>query len=100
MTARTLNALCNAWARIADPEHWCQGVSARAANGTPVAPAAPEATRWCAVGALQLGNTLAPLERAAEALYGDTTIAAINDEIGHAAVERVYALAVAMEVGA
>lgn len=37
---------------LADPERWTQRALARDASGTCVRPLAPEACRWCLVGAL------------------------------------------------
>lgn len=39
-------------ALIADPARWCQYVLAQNAHNQSVAPLDPDATRWCAVGAL------------------------------------------------
>lgn len=39
-------------ARIATPEHWCQGKMAVDAEGNSVPVASPDAVRWCALGAL------------------------------------------------
>lgn len=41
-----------AWQLIEKPENWTQGDTARRRNGEPTRPEDPEATCWCAFGAL------------------------------------------------
>ena len=47
-----LQALRAARRRITDPRHWCQGSSARDVTGANVSVHHPDASRWCAAGAL------------------------------------------------
>ena len=112
-----LEILCDAWALIEDPARWCQGEYARDADGRSANPHDPRVPRRCAAGALYRANPLLTgaytateiardgyrlhygalnaLGDAARALYSQN-IPAVNDDLGHAAVERCYALAVAV----
>jgi hypothetical protein len=100
-----LDVLREARALIADPDRWCQGYEAVDANGVFIDSTAPQAVRWCALGALgrvanrrQLRSTeMLDVDEAldeASRLYGKT-VDHVNDEDGHAAVLRVYDAAIA-----
>ena len=96
-----LHALCTSWARIEDLEHWTSNSNARNEYGYGVHATSPSAVKWCAVGALleayyEVGNDpIRLLEEAAHLLYaGDIVL--VNDTLGHYAVSRCYALAVAL----
>lgn len=97
----TLDVLCEAWGRIADPAHWTRRAYARDRWSRVVGWDDPRACRWCAVGAVGsvLGDRPTPgypaLQAATTQLFGTRSVNEINDEIGHAAIERIYALAVA-----
>lgn len=111
MNARALamqcETLCGAWALIADPAHWTHSVMARDALGNKVPPSSNVAVSWCAYGALERAARDAQariraaaaneLEAAAACLYA-AGLSTVNDSLGHAAVERIYALSVALLV--
>ena len=61
--ADTLALLRRARARIADPEHWCQGQEALDADMQPVGPNDPAAVYWCALGALRAEFALVDREK-------------------------------------
>lgn len=94
----TLDVLCEAWARIEDPEHWTRGAYARDQSGHPVFWDDSNARRWCVLGAMWAGQPgvdgCDQLTEASRQLYGMTALGA-NDRYGHRAVQRIYALAVA-----
>jgi hypothetical protein len=48
-----LQALIDARALLAEPEHWTQRSAARKANGSPTFGNDPEASCWCVVGAIE-----------------------------------------------
>jgi hypothetical protein len=99
--------------RISDPNHWIQKTYATDAAGYGRPAASPDASRWCAVGALQAEGFHAPgavvqqafrrLHDRAEVPVGvcsDGTLAAlqkvewINDHQGHGAVLALYDAAI------
>lgn len=118
------DVLRRAKARIADPARWCQGALAsdpmRGADES-VAPTAPEACAWCALGAVCAevgaeelsqtygtvgGHAIMYLNAAAGEMYGRALpdfadVAELNDEESHATVMHMFDLAVALaeEVG-
>ena len=101
MAQTTVDVLCEAWALIEDPKHWCQGHFALDSKGNIVAPGSQAARRYCSIGAT---DAIQPrrgrrgwLRRAAMMLYAELP-STVNDTLGHSAVERMYALAVAIEV--
>lgn len=66
ITNPTVIILQKAKAKIADPDHWTQGVAARDAAGTAVHAGGGEAARWCALGAVL------------EVTVGDDAMAAVD----------------------
>jgi hypothetical protein len=99
--------------RITDPDHWVQKTYATDAAGYGRPAASPDASRWCAVGALQAEGFHAPgavvkeafrrLLYLAEVPVGvcpDGTLGAgqkvewINDHQGHGAVLALYDAAI------
>jgi hypothetical protein len=107
--------LCDAWLRIEDPKHWTRGASARYSDGHACRPEAPAATQFCANGIIdrllheRSQRDLEPvyaLRNATRLLYDqsdnvllvgtDLPLTRVNDDLGHEAVQRVYALAVAL----
>lgn len=87
---------------ISAPEHWCQGATARDADGVKTYPADPDACRWCAYGALlkAAGNFRAaddgPLLLAAQLPRG-VGIGVFNDSHEHAEVIAVFDKAIETE---
>jgi hypothetical protein len=98
----TKDTLIAARAKIADVRNWTQHVLARDINGSSDSPHGivffgldprdPAACQWCAIGAIQAvepiaesGNAVCALAMAARKIHGLHT-AAVNDELGHAAV--------------
>lgn len=79
--------------RITDPSRWCTNAQARNIGGQRVAPAATDAVRWCAYGALRVealddANTALGLY---DLMYtwsedDDDTLPTINDKYGHGPV--------------
>lgn len=97
-TAETLRA---ARELIADPERWCQYVTALGRSGREVAPAGRAAVAWCAIGALR--RTCARQPPAAETfdeafraldhaavVAGAPSVATLNDHRDHAAVMAMF----------
>lgn len=90
-TAETLRA---ARELIADPEHWCQGASARDRNGQPVEAEDAAAVAWCAHGACR---RVMPVAHSALRHLGDAALAtgswcvsALNDDGTHADVLAMF----------
>jgi hypothetical protein len=89
-----------AWQRIEDPKHWCQGTYARCADGDEAYCGSALAVRWCALGSAMLSNlNIAPLAVAALMLckgcpWHCESVAEFNDNRGHDAVREMYALAI------
>lgn len=95
-------------ARIADPAHWTQHAYARDAAGKQVGYISNIAVCWCAHGSLlaeswkevTIRNLRADLEASealnevARTLFDNASLAMVNDNIGHAAVLRIYDLAI------
>lgn len=52
MAMTTLEVLKQARALIASPEHWTQGALAHTCDGGVCGPTDPDATNWCAIGAV------------------------------------------------
>jgi hypothetical protein len=81
---------------ISDPERWCHGASARTSNGVSTMPCSPVAAQWCAVGACEKAHSgfihveaLDVLNKSAR-LHFKLGAAAVNDDLGHAAVMEMY----------
>lgn len=100
----TLDALTRAYTRIATPDHWTTGTTARTAHGVSVSVQDDRATQFCAVGALYAGwGWMDPLDpraldgslRALDAAALPFTPETINDTAGHAAVLALYCAAIA-----
>lgn len=71
---------------IADPAHWCRGVTARDADGRKVEASSPDAVAFCALGALyRVVGLNGSVDGVATALYntiakrGFTNIGQFND---------------------
>jgi hypothetical protein len=96
---RATALLVRARRRIADPARWVRFYLATDATGRRVQPTAPEAARWCAVGALQAEAGWRAVVHGGQALRQATvrlyeacgrTPEYVNDERGHAAVLEMY----------
>lgn len=94
--------LIQARALISDEEHWTQGIFAATASGRATLYNAPNADRWCAMGAIRkvsLGyepnmlNPITMLDAAASEMF-QTTMVGVNDCFGHKQVLEVYDLAI------
>ena len=108
MSTETATLLRNAKALIEDLANWTTRELARDANGNPCSPTAPEACKFCAIGALQrarrsLGSISNPIYRAARAALDNATalpsesVPYTNDYKGHGAVLRLFDKAIASE---
>lgn len=96
----TADNLRRAKALIEDPKHWCQGASARDSEGNRVWEQSSEAVQWCAEGVLchlDLARDFQSPEwdvliLASTEILGKITAVPyeVNDDIGHAAVMRMY----------
>lgn len=97
----TRETLVAARALISDPERWTTGVPARAEDGRMCDPDAPAAVRWCAMGALLAVGPIEDSQHPYNALWGaamtiyDTGVVTVNEDLGHAAVLRLYDYAIA-----
>lgn len=78
------------------PSRWCQGDYAVTDDGTPCQPAAPDARRWCLLGALERGGYAyghsidqlhALARRTAAQPRPDNTITTWNDQPGRTHTE-------------
>lgn len=95
-----MNLLKRARARIANPENWCQGVSAMDKNGDRVWTRSPDAVKWCALGALAAStDTDAEFRLASTALNAaamllcQPNMVALNELTDHETVLKMYDLA-------
>lgn len=106
MSERTsAEILLAARARIEPIERWTQGSSAKDALGHGVRPHSPTAVCWCAYGSLDLetpygthaivAEVLRIFDSAAMELFGEAPHH-VNDDLGHAAVLRIYDRAIAL----
>jgi hypothetical protein len=104
-SGRLSQAVNAAWQRIAQQEHWTQGIGARDRGGNHVRTTDSSAVAWCAVGALEriageddelFERGLEVLCRASRAVTNCDDPARVNDTLGHEAVERIYARALDM----
>lgn len=97
----TVETLRAARELIADPERWCQDVTALGRSGREVAPAGRAAVAWCAIGALR--RTCARQPPAAETFdeafraldhaavgAGAPSVATLNDHRTHADVLAMF----------
>lgn len=86
-------------AKIADPRHWVQNISAVDADGLEVDASSKSACAWCAIGALESEgcrlDELQLLGDIADKHFGVMGAWTVNDSIGHEAVMRLYDLAIA-----
>ena len=94
--------------RIENPRHWCVGANGRDRQGKSVFPWSPDACRWCAYGAIDaaelphIRHALEYLDAAAFEVSGeieDARVDLVNDHFGHAAVMKMYDLAIAKAEG-
>ena len=98
-----LEALSDAYARIEVRKHWTTGALARDANSKAVGALDDAAIRWCAGGSLDATETYDyirdtlwdTLDKAGECLGGYGAVN-VNDQMGHAAVKRMYQIAAAL----
>lgn len=105
-----LRVLCDAYALIADPAQWCRHADARNADGTECSAKSPDATQFCASGAIDRGfhpilwrnQAHGYLARASFNLYNTVVVAAVNDDLdathGHEAALTLYAYAAAQRI--
>jgi hypothetical protein len=95
--SRLVEVIQRALALIAVQETWTRGVLARNAQGLPVSPFAPDAVRFCAIGALRnaafqimQGNECAAMQLARaiefEVLSMGASLESVNDGGGREAV--------------
>jgi len=98
----TAAVLALARARIADERCFCRGYLAMTAERRTAHPACATAVRWCAAGAVVAvapqrfnADVTEALRAAALRMYGGDHIA-VNDSIGHAAIMRVFDMAITM----
>lgn len=84
---------------IRDPQFHTRQAFARSRNWVPVVSASPLACSWCALGALTVaeqGESIRDLSAAREALneaafrLGKNSPSIVNDELGHAAVMKMF----------
>lgn len=119
-TSEAVELLLAARDRIADPYDWCQGTYSKDSDGCEIPADSPEASSWCAVGALwwvsrETGESPADLRLIVLALralahplhsgrydlpqlrLGSNQYAVeyVNDRLGHAAVMDMYDDAIA-----
>lgn len=94
-------ALVAARALISEPEDWCEWVLALTERGEFVGVKHPDATRFCALGALMKVwpgpipvEALALADKAANDLYGGLGIVMVNNKKGHSAVLAAFDLAI------
>ncbi|MCC6224705.1 MAG: hypothetical protein IT201_14575 [Thermoleophilia bacterium] len=97
---RVLDVLRRARRRIADPERWTAHAHARDALGNVVMPNSPEATCWCAVGAVKAecqddNRLLSDTYEALAAVASPRTPIDVNDQLGYAAVLDMFDAAIA-----
>ncbi|MEM8950739.1 MAG: hypothetical protein AAGA21_09420 [Pseudomonadota bacterium] len=104
---RERNVLDHAWTLIERAEDWTQTAAARDQEGAKVDPDAPEACRWCAIGAVEkavadLGGSdallFAAVNRlcdAAKELFETRFLTFVNDRQDHDAMRRLFARALA-----
>lgn len=94
--------LQGAYALIADPSHFCQHSMARNVDGLSVPIDAPDASRWCALGALDkigaqryaLHDAEEFLREACATLFDSCQISVVNDRLnGHTSICQAFALA-------
>lgn len=90
-----LEALKAARELISVPERWTQGVYARGPDGRPVHPDDPEATCFCALGAVLRVGGKCRWDKFVNPLYIETectqhTVAGVNDDLGHPAVMALF----------
>ena len=103
----TTRILIRARRRLADPERWTKGTTARDRRGRPVHPSSRAAVRWCAMGALHAECLTAStgdrfeeaLRRLAAVIELDgwrrpPGIADLNDGLGHEAVLELFDAAI------
>lgn len=99
----TLEILVAARALIADPARWTQMANARSVRGRSVLIKSPSAVAFCALGACY---RVAPLHSTAEAVWaldsaaesaGQYSTLYLNDNADHAAVLRMFDLAIERE---
>ena len=99
---RVSTVLVQARAKIADPKHWCQRMYARDKRNRRVEATSPEATQWCAIGAVQAVAPSDLFYAAANLLQesvGSTPVATVNDyrknpEKAHATILDAFATAI------
>lgn len=98
MNPKAHETLRRAKALIQDKSRWCQRDYAKTANGANVLSASPEAFSFCAMGAVYRvdGKTYTSaddaLHSASWCLYGAPP-SGVNDDLGHAAVMKMYSAA-------
>ena len=100
----TVEVLKEARRKIYRKKNWTQGAYARDKNGELLASDDFYAISWCAMGAihnvasknreLNIEYIRDYLYRAAHDLYNDRSVTVINDHKGHAAVLKMYAVAI------
>lgn len=107
MAKDALTVLREARELISDPKRWTQNHFARDRRGEFISPIHPEAVCFCAGGALakvdgtSFHNSEAhssaweALRHASKSLFGNSDPADVNDELGHAAVLRMFDAAIA-----
>ena len=101
MSQEVISLLQKARARITDPKNHTTNVFARNKNNFYTDPTLPDATCWCAVGALRAEAPVQPiLAQAVQALSlgmpeGRTNIANFNDESTHTEVLEMFDKAIA-----
>lgn len=94
------DSLIRARARIADPEHWTQGVVARGKSGRSVRPRGKAACKWCAVGAVvKEVSYFSAQTRCISALSAvcGTLLGTFNDTHTHAEVLALFDAAIAAQ---
>lgn len=96
-----LEVLIAARELISAPERWTTGWYARDANHETTHSHSPDAVRWCAAGALiRSGGNAAVFDLVNAVVITKMLgghMAAVNDHFGHAAVLRMFDLAIETE---
>lgn len=89
---------------IADPKRWCQNALALTATGEQCFANSKHATQWCGIGALEYASKDLLAKRDARLRLHDSALvlfpesdngtmlaaAAVNDQLGHEAIIRVF----------